>query len=117
MLASTGPALCRFFDALFDGRLIGASSLAQMRRLTRVPGSHPPASEPGYGLGLMGDERGAFGSDYGHGGGGPGWNLRAIHHPDLGGRRVSIAVLCNHDAEDAWPIGHSLVAALARALA
>lgn len=116
LLASTGPELCRFFEAVFDGSLLAADSLAQMTRLERVPGVHPPAVEPSYGLGLMGDPSGPLGKEYGHGGGGPGWSLYAGHWPDLEGRRVSMAVLCNHDGEHARPIAAVLAPRLAQGL-
>ncbi len=107
LLAATGPDLCRFFDAVFDGTLLDENERSQMLTLTRVPGMHPPAVEPSYGLGIMADP-GAPQLELGHGGGGPGWNLRASHWPSFHGRRLSLSVLCNHDADEAWPIGRAL---------
>ena len=109
VLASTSTDLCRFFEGLFTGRLLEPGTLTEMLRLKPVKGHHPPAVTPGYGLGIMGDPDGALGAEYGHGGGGPGWNLRAIHLPELAGRRVTVAVLCNHDADHAEPIARALV--------
>ena len=116
LLASTADEICRFFEAVFEGSLLRPASRERMLRLRRVPGHHPPATEPSYGLGIMADPKGSRGPDYGHGGGGPGWNLRAAYAPGVGERRVGVAVLCNHDAEDAWPIATALVDAAAREL-
>ena len=63
-------------------------------------------------VGIMADEGGVLGREYGHGGGGPGWNLHAAHYPELRGQRVSIAVLCNQDAEHAGPIARALASAV-----
>jgi D-alanyl-D-alanine carboxypeptidase len=115
LIASTGPEICRFIEAVFDGTLLDAESLAQMTHLTAVPGVHPPAVRPSYGLGLMADPGGLYGPEFGHGGG-PGWNLRASHWPDFRGHRITLSVFCNSDAEDAWEIGHSIARTLARDL-
>jgi D-alanyl-D-alanine carboxypeptidase len=110
VVASTGSDLCRFFEALVGGRLLSQNSLDRMLTLQRVPGVHPPAVSPSYGLGIMGDPDSPRGLCYGHGGGGPGWNLAASTIPDLRGHRVSIAVLCNHDEPDADVIQDQLLA-------
>jgi D-alanyl-D-alanine carboxypeptidase len=108
VVASTTGDVCRFFDALFEGALISDERRREMLSLVRVPGQHPPAVRPSYGLGVMADPEGAPGAWLGHGGGGPGWNARATHFPDLAGHAVSIAVLCNHDADHAGPIARAL---------
>lgn len=108
VVSSTSADLCRFFEGLFGGALLEPVALEQMLKLVRVPGSHPPAVAPSYGLGIMADPEGAFGPEYGHGGGGPGWSLRAGHWPRLRGHRLSLAVLCNHDEDHAVPIYHAL---------
>lgn len=108
VLASTSADLCRFFEALFAGELLDAASRAQMLALVPVPGSHPPAARPSYGLGIMADPEGPFGPSYGHGGGGPGWSVQAMHWPELRGHRLTLAVLCNHDDDHATPITHAL---------
>lgn len=114
VLASTTADVCQLFEALFAGRLLEKDSLDAMLDLTRVPGHHPPAVTPSYGLGIMGDPDATHGPEYGHGGGGPGWNLRAVLHPDLAGRRVTAAVFCNHDAEHANEIAAALIHEVAR---
>jgi D-alanyl-D-alanine carboxypeptidase len=112
VIASTGAEVCRFFEALFDGRLLGDEELAQMLDLRRVPGAHPPAVTPSYGLGIMADPDSPRGRNYGHGGGGPGYNVHAAHFPSLDGRSVSAAVLCNGDEDHALPILGALLTAL-----
>ena len=109
VVASTGSDLCRFFDALFGGALLSPASLGAMLSLRRVPGEHSPAVSPSYGLGIMGDLGAPRGQNYGHRGGGPGWNLRASHITNVGGHRVSLSVLCNHDVEHAGPLGDELL--------
>ena len=96
--------------------MIDDAALAEMLVLRRVPGEHPPAVTPSYGLGIMGDPDGAQGREYGHGGGGPGWNLRATHWTDFSGSPLSMAVLCNHDADAAWEITIALADAATGAL-
>ena len=116
LVASTSADLCRFFDALVGGRLLNQDSLERMLTLQRVPGVHPPAVSPSYGLGIMGDPDSPRGLAYGHGGGGPGWNLAAATIPDLRGHHVSIAVLCNHDEPDADVIQDQLLTVTSAAL-
>ncbi len=108
VLASTSFDLCRFFEAVLDAALLEPAAREQMLRLVRVPGSHPPAVTPSYGLGIMADPNGSFGPEYGHGGGGPGWSLRTGHWPQLRGHRFTLAVLCNHDEDHATPVQHAL---------
>jgi len=116
VLASTAAELCEMIGALFGGKLVRSESLAQMTQPVAVPGSHAPAVSPGYGLGLMADPDGRFGPEFGHGGGGPGYDLRVAHFDRLADRRVSIAVMCNTDGDRSDPILRALVAELERQL-
>lgn len=84
-----------FFDALLAGSLLDRGRLTQMLQLVRVPGEHPPARSPSYGMGLMADPDGPFGPSYGHGGGGPGYSLFASIAPQSARGRLSVAVFCN----------------------
>jgi D-alanyl-D-alanine carboxypeptidase len=102
VVASTAADLCEFYHSLFSGKLVYHESLSRMTELVRMPGEHPPAVSPSYGLGLMGDPDGAHGPEFGHGGGGPGYDLRASCYPQFKDRRVTAAVLCNSDEVDAW---------------
>ncbi|MGE4607537.1 MAG: serine hydrolase domain-containing protein [Myxococcota bacterium] len=108
VVASTAAELCQMLHALFGGKLVLRDSLAQMTALCRVPGDHPPAVTPSYGLGLMADPDGIFGPEFGHAGEGPGYNLWVAHFPKMSERRVSIAVLCNTDEAEAAAIGRGL---------
>lgn len=108
VVASTAAELCEMLHALFGGKLVLRGSLAQMIELCPVPGDHPPHVTPSYGLGLMADPDGPFGSEFGHGGDGPGYGLRINHYPKMGERRVSLAVMCNTDETDAAAIGRGL---------
>lgn len=92
---STPEDVTRFYDGLFAGSLIEPSLLAQMLRLVRVPGAHPPAVSPSYGMGIAADPDGPFGPSYGHGGAGPGYNVSATILPRSASKRLSIAVCCN----------------------
>jgi D-alanyl-D-alanine carboxypeptidase len=85
-----------FYDTLFGGALLDKRHLDQMLQLVRVPGSHPPAVTPSYGMGIMADPDGPFGASYGHGGGGPGYNLFAAILPHRARGRLSVAVFCNN---------------------
>jgi D-alanyl-D-alanine carboxypeptidase len=93
---STVDDVTLFYDALFSGVLLDQQHLDQMLQLTRVPGSHPPAVTPSYGMGIMADPDGPFGPSYGHGGGGPGYSLCAAILPRSPQGRLSVAVFCNN---------------------
>ena len=75
VIASTASEVARFFDALFDGRVLSRESLAEMLELVPIePGDHFC-----YGLGLMADLEGPGGLTVGHNGGGPGYIASAYH--------------------------------------
>jgi D-alanyl-D-alanine carboxypeptidase len=112
VVSSTAAELCEIFQALFGGKLVLRDSLAQMTTLRRVGGDFPPAVTPSYGLGLMADPDGAFGPEFGHGGAGPGYDLRVTHYAEMAARRVSIAVMCNTDEVKSDAIVRGLAAAL-----
>jgi D-alanyl-D-alanine carboxypeptidase len=116
LVASTAAEVCAFYFALFGGKLVTLDSLRQMTELLRVPGDFPPAVSPGYGLGLMGDPDGPLGPEYGHGGAGPGFDIRASCWPRLKGRRVAMAVFCNTDEVESAAILAQLSGAFAEQL-
>jgi D-alanyl-D-alanine carboxypeptidase len=111
VVSSTAAEICEFFTALFGGKLVQHDSLAEMIELVPVPDDHPPAVDPGYGLGLMGS-RGPVGPGFGHGGAGPGYDLWAWLYTDMKHRKVSVAVFCNTDEAPAGPIAQALAAVL-----
>ena len=98
VVASTSSDIVRFFDGLFQGRLLSQRSLDQMTELVPIPMTPGPSSsekepplrpgDPGYGLGLMGDPASPWGLLMGHNGGGPCYTASAFHARDLGGLSV-----------------------------
>jgi len=112
LVSSTAAETAEFFQALFGGKLVQRESLDAMTQLVRIPGDHPPAVSPSYGLGLMSDPEGTYGPDFSHGGGGPGYSAYAGCHREFSGRRVSAAVFCNTDEVDAAALWNGMLAAL-----
>lgn len=96
LLASTSKETTRFYQALFGGELLSQGSLARMTAAVSVgqPGDHF-MSKPSYGLGMMIDPENRFGTMYGHGGNGPGFNTWSTFYPDLNGRSVGLTIFCN----------------------
>jgi D-alanyl-D-alanine carboxypeptidase len=92
---STVEDATQFFDALFAGDILVDSSLKAMLRLSHVPGEHPPAVTPSYGMGIMADPDSPVGASYGHLGGGPGYTLSCLIVPNSSVGRLSVAVFCN----------------------
>lgn len=95
VVVSTTAELEKIFRALFTGKILSADSLAWMKTAIRVPGEHPPAVTPSYGLGLMVDLDFEFGRSYAHGGSGPGFNTWIEYLPDVKGDAVSLCFVCN----------------------
>lgn len=95
VVVSTVDEVTLFYDALFSGAMLDKEHLDMMLQLVRVPGTHPPAVTPSYGMGIMADPDGPFGASYAHGGGGPGYNLFAEILPGSLTGRLSVAVFCN----------------------
>jgi D-alanyl-D-alanine carboxypeptidase len=91
---STPSDITLFYDQLFAGALVDPPLLRRMLELIRVPGEHPLAVTPSYGMGIMGDPDDSHGPSYGHGGGGPGYATVASIWPDSPQGRVSAAVFC-----------------------
>ena len=53
----------------------------------------------GGGMGLFSNAASPFGRNYGHGGGGPGYDLNASVYPETSLGRVSIAVFVNSSSD------------------
>jgi D-alanyl-D-alanine carboxypeptidase len=107
---STVDEVTSFYDALFSGAMLDKPHLEKMLQLVRVPGAHPPAVTPSYGMGIMADPDGPFGSSYAHGGGGPGYSLFAEILPHAPKGRLSVAVFCNNSlGADAREGAHKLL--------
>jgi D-alanyl-D-alanine carboxypeptidase len=112
LVSSTAAEIGEFYQALFGGKLVRRDSLAAMTQLVRVPGEHPPAVSPSYGLGLMSDPDGRYAPHFSHGGGGPGYSLYAGCLREFRGRRVSAAVFCNTDEMNAARLWYGVLGAL-----
>ncbi len=93
VVASTAEDITRVFDELMVGNVLQADTLAQM--LTLVPLSGELHESIGCGMGVYSDRASRRGRNYGHGGGGPGYDLGASVYPDTPRGRVSIAVFVN----------------------
>jgi D-alanyl-D-alanine carboxypeptidase len=95
VMVSNAEEVTLVFDALFAGRLLKPETLTAMLTLVRVPGEHPPAVTPSCGMGILADASSPRGRHYGHGGGGPGYDLWASILPDTALGRLSIATFVN----------------------
>jgi D-alanyl-D-alanine carboxypeptidase len=93
VVASTPEDITRVFDALIAGDVLAADTLAQM--LALAPLSDEPDESIAGGMGVYCDRASRWGRHYGHGGGGPGYDLSATVYPDTPLGRVSIAVFVN----------------------
>lgn len=92
---STIQDVTSFYTALFQGDFLSDGDRADLTDLTRVPGKHPPAVKPSYGMGIMADPEGPFGPSFGHGGEGPGYSLAATVLPGHRAGCLSVAVFRN----------------------
>jgi D-alanyl-D-alanine carboxypeptidase len=114
VVIATAGELARLFDALFAGVLLPEKLLAAMLAPTLVPHPHFWFRQPSYGLGLMMDGQSHYGVSAGHGGGGPGYSVGALHCTDAGGHGVTAVALVNQDASD---LGMRIACALVDTLA
>lgn len=112
LVASTAMDIATFYHALFDADepLVTYDSLTEMRRMFLVKERHAFFRSPGYGLGLMGDER-TMGSVYGHTGSGPGYSASAyvLVNP-FGDPITAVALLSGEDSDHADGIALDLLA-------
>jgi hypothetical protein len=93
VIASTTEDITHVFDALIAGDVLQADTLAQM--LTLVPLSGTPHESIAAGMGVYSDSASRHGQNYGHRGGGPGYDLAAGVYPNTPLGRVSITVFVN----------------------
>jgi D-alanyl-D-alanine carboxypeptidase len=92
LVASTAEDITLVFDELIAGNVLGPETLAQMLALVPLPGAHGAGTAIAGGMGVYSDQASRRGRNYGHGGGGPGYDLDAAIFPDTPIGRVSIAV-------------------------
>jgi D-alanyl-D-alanine carboxypeptidase len=114
VVSSTPAEITRTFDALFSGELLAVDTLRRMLTLVPLPGLREPPMVIDGGMGVFSNAASPYGRNYGHGGGGPGYDLTAGIYPDASGGRVAIAVFVDRsggpraaDLEDAV-VGHFL---------
>ncbi|WP_315791204.1 serine hydrolase domain-containing protein [Fischerella sp. JS2] len=100
VVISTAPELAKMIEALFFNKIISSAFTEQMLCPAYVVGKHPLFEKPAYGLGLMIDLASPYGRVAGHGGGGPGYSVAALHFPNLAGSRITIAASTNQDQND-----------------
>lgn len=80
-LVGTPEDVAAFVHRLFQGEVLAAEHLAELRTTHPVPGPHPDWFDPHYGLGI-GNERGtSLGDLWGHSGFGPGYTTMVQHAP------------------------------------
>jgi D-alanyl-D-alanine carboxypeptidase len=91
-VSSTPVQITRTFDALFSGELLAADSLRRMMTLVPLPEFQAPPIVIDAGMGLFSNAASPYGRNYGHGGGGPGYDLTANIYPDAGDGRFAIAL-------------------------
>jgi D-alanyl-D-alanine carboxypeptidase len=97
---STAEEVTLVFDALLAGQILEPGSLAEM--LTLVPLSADPDERHAYGMGIGSEIASPRGANYGHGGGGPGYDLDATIFPDTRFGRVAIAVFVCSSGGQRW---------------
>jgi D-alanyl-D-alanine carboxypeptidase len=66
-----------------------------MLMLVPVPGQHPPAVTPSCGMGILADASSPRGPNYGHGGGGPGYDLTVSVLTDTALGQLTVATFVN----------------------
>jgi D-alanyl-D-alanine carboxypeptidase len=92
VVSSTPADITQVFDALFSGQLLAAETLRRMLTLVPLPGLREPPMVIDGGMGLFSNAASRYGRNYGHGGGGPGYDLTADIYPEANVGRVAIAV-------------------------
>jgi D-alanyl-D-alanine carboxypeptidase len=92
LVASTAEDVTLVFDELIAGNVLGPEMLAQMLALVPLPGTHGAGPAIAGGMGVYSDQASRHQRNYGHGGGGPGYDLDALAFTDTPIGRVSIAV-------------------------
>ena len=95
LVSSTPAEITRTFDALFSRQLLAADTLRLMLALVPLPELQKPPMVIDAGMGLFSNSASPYGRNYGHRGGGPGYDLTAGIYPDTPAGRVSVAVFVN----------------------
>ncbi|CAN5765207.1 serine hydrolase domain-containing protein [soil metagenome] len=98
VVISTAGEVARCIEELFNGEFLPDDLVQMMLQPTLVPDDHPLFQQSAYGLGVMIDAESPYGLLTGHGGGGPGYSLAALHFSNVAGHRVTSVALANRDA-------------------
>ena len=98
VVSSTPAEITRTFDALFSEQLLAAETLRQMLALVPLPELREPPMVIDAGMGLFSNAASPYGRNYGHGGGGPGYDLTAGIYLDSSGGRIAITVFVDTSA-------------------
>jgi D-alanyl-D-alanine carboxypeptidase len=92
VVSSTPAEITLTFNALFSGQLLAAETLRRMLTLVPLSGLQEPPMAIDGGMGLFSNAASPYGWNYGHGGGGPGYDLTAGVYLDASGGHVAVAV-------------------------
>ncbi|WP_051964161.1 serine hydrolase domain-containing protein [Deinococcus misasensis] len=106
LVASSARELALLIDALFTAQLLTPLELGAMQNGFVVAEHHPIFEVPAYGLGLMLD--GLRHAVMGHGGGGPGYSIGALHWPDQHGDSLTCVTMLNRDGDWGLELSHQL---------
>jgi D-alanyl-D-alanine carboxypeptidase len=93
VVASTAEEITYVLDALLAGHLLQPDTLAEMLAMTVI--TDDPEETLSGGMGLFSDRASPHGRNYGHGGGGPGYELDVSAFPETRLGRVTVAVFAN----------------------
>jgi D-alanyl-D-alanine carboxypeptidase len=92
VVSSTPAEITRALDALFSGELLAADTLRRMLVLVPLPELQEPPFVIGAGMGLFSNAASPYGRNFGHRGGGPGYDVTAVIYPDAAVGRLTAAV-------------------------
>ncbi|GEM46788.1 serine hydrolase domain-containing protein [Deinococcus cellulosilyticus] len=107
VVLSTASELAALVDTLFTSRVLLPRELGEMMQAVVVADHHPIFTVPGYGLGLMID---ALRHEFiGHGGGGPGYSIGALHCPDRFGESFTCVVMVNQEGGWGLELAHQVI--------
>ncbi|GGJ53577.1 serine hydrolase domain-containing protein [Deinococcus roseus] len=104
LVASTASELALLLDSLFTPGILKPQEMGELMEGVVVADHHPIFTVPGYGLGLMLD---ALNHEFmGHGGGGPGYSIGALHCPDRYGDSITCVAMVNQDGGWGLDLAH-----------
>jgi D-alanyl-D-alanine carboxypeptidase len=102
LVASTAEEITYVFDSFLAGHLLQADTLAEMLALTVI--TDDPGETLSGGMGVFSDPTSPYGRNYGHGGGGPGYELDVTALPETRLGQVTVAVFANRSCGPQAPL-------------